>query len=64
MADVKPGDVLLECIPFGNSLRVTAIDSVTGTEVTFQAPARASSSELKYTAINKLNYVLRKQKQK
>jgi hypothetical protein len=54
--------VLIECVRVGAILRVTAIDPVTGTEVTFQAPASLRPVELRQTAINKLKYVLKRNK--
>ncbi len=55
-------EFIIECVQVGAILRVTAIDPVTGTEVTFQAPASLRPAELKQTAANKLKYVLNKAK--
>lgn len=62
MTKVQAREVLIEYMRIGTSLRVTAVDVETGTEVVFQAPVKASRAEIKRTAIDKLNYVLRKQK--
>jgi hypothetical protein len=59
-SSMHPNEVLLEYVRFGNSLRVTAVDAATGTEVIFQAPLAASQSELRKIAVNKLAYVLQK----
>ncbi|MDP9126827.1 MAG: hypothetical protein M3N08_01015 [Pseudomonadota bacterium] len=56
-------EILLEMQRIGNSVRVTAIDPASGTEVTFQVPASISQADMKQMAVNKLTYVLRKQKQ-
>ena len=53
-------EVLLEYHRIGNAVRVSAIDPVTGTEVTIQGPASASETALRHTAITKLRYVLSK----
>jgi uncharacterized protein DUF6898 len=58
------GEVLFEYTQFGNSVRVIAIDAATGTEVTLQAPIALSRMDMQTLALRKLNYVLRKQKQK
>jgi hypothetical protein len=55
-------EIIIECAQFGNSVRVTAIDAESGTEVTFQAPLSASKLEMERTAVNKLNYVMKKKK--
>ncbi len=46
----------------GRSVRVVAIDPVTGTEVTMVGDASRSEAELKRLAANKLMYVLNKKK--
>jgi len=62
MSDINSGEVFIEYTQVGKIVRVTAIDATTGTEVTFQAPINTPPSDLKRTAVNKLNYVLQKQK--
>jgi hypothetical protein len=53
-------EVILEFQRLGNTVKVTATDSETLVEVSIQGPAHASEAELRRTAIDKLNYVLRK----
>ena len=53
-------EVILEFQRLGNIVKVTATDSETLVEVSIQGPAQASEAELRRTAIDKLNYVLRK----
>ena len=57
----KPG-VYIEFIVQGGLVKVTAIDSVTGTEVCVFGPVTAPREALTQNAIAKLEYVLRKQK--
>ena len=56
------GEVILEYTPVGRIMRVCAVDTETGTEVVIQGPVDAPESQLKATAIAKLNYVLEKQR--
>lgn len=53
-------DVLIEFQAIGNIVRVSAIDTVTNTEVVIQGPASAGRPTLARNAVAKLNYVLRK----
>ena len=53
-------EILIEYAQVGNAVRVTAVDAATGTEVTFQAPATASQSDLNRMAVSKLKYVMGK----
>lgn len=55
------GEVLLEFQQIGNSVKVTAIDPATLTEVSIVGAVSAGEEALKRTAINKLRYVLDKQ---
>ena len=50
-------DIILECVTVGSALRVTAIDTATGTEVVFQAPAATSRPMLERLAVQKIAYV-------
>ena len=54
-------EIIIESARIGNSLRVTAVDTKTGTEVTFQAPHYASKLSLQRLAVSKMKYVLKKQ---
>lgn len=56
-------DIIIERVRIKNTLRITAIDAETGTEVTFQAPANTSKSELDRLALKKLDYVIKRQKE-
>ena len=56
-------NVYFEFRRVGSYVRVSAIDSVTGTEVTVAGDAKAGEAQLKQTALRKLQYVLNKQKQ-
>lgn len=63
MSDQPPRrgrEVLFEFQRIGNQVRVTAIDPVTGTEVTMIADARAGEASIKRLAARKLFYVMRK----
>ena len=53
-------EVYFEFRRVGNYVRVTAIDSLTGTEVTIAGDAKAGETMLKQTALRKLEYVLAK----
>jgi len=53
-------EVILEFQRLGNVVKVTATDAETLVEVSIQGPATASEADLRRTAIDKLNYVLRK----
>ncbi|MGH6870833.1 MAG: DUF6898 family protein [Rhizomicrobium sp.] len=55
-------DILVEFVQQGNVVKVTAIDSATGTEASTVGPAGAPSAALKAAVLQKLNYVLKKQK--
>jgi predicted acylesterase/phospholipase RssA len=58
----QPREVIFEYTRIGNSIRVTAVDAETGTEVVFQAPTGTPTSDLQKMAVNKLKYVMGKQK--
>ena len=53
-------EVLLEFQPIGRAVKVMAVDPVTLTEVSIQAPASLSEEAMTQAAIAKLNYVLKK----
>jgi hypothetical protein len=56
-----PREILIECVKVGTSVKVTAMDAATGTEVTFQAPFNAGQSTIKRIAADKIKYVLERQ---
>lgn len=58
--DVYLPEVLIEMRRVGNSIRVAAIDPVSGTEVTMVVPHKANISDIKQIAVRKLTYVLGK----
>jgi len=56
-----PGrEVIIEFIPVGALVRVSALDVRTLTEVVTQGPASAPESTLKRNALKRLEYVLKK----
>ncbi|MFQ5347476.1 MAG: serine hydroxymethyltransferase [Rhodothalassiaceae bacterium] len=56
--DKTPHGAIIEFIPLGNSVKVTAVDPATGTEVSIVGAASASDRELSALALRKLAYVL------
>ena len=54
MADDKNRDVYFEFTVIGAAVRVTAIDSATGTEVVVMGPASAAQADLQQLALGKL----------
>jgi len=52
--------IYVEFVQQGNFVKVTAIDSVTGTEASIVGPANAAQSVLAEAARRKLEYVLKK----
>lgn len=55
------GDYLVEFIQIGSSVKVSAIDPVSGREVSIVGPATASRNQLTQVAVNKLKYMLSKE---
>jgi hypothetical protein len=55
------GEVLVEFVVQGNFVKVTAIETVSGTEAIIVGPANAPQSTLKAAVLQKLNYILKKQ---
>ncbi len=53
-------DILLEFVPIGPYVKVTAIDTKTLTEASIQGPKNAPQSVLKTNALKRLEYVMRK----
>jgi hypothetical protein len=58
---VARGEILVEFVALGNTVKVTAIETASGTEASIIGPANAPQSALKAAALQKLNYVLKKQ---
>ena len=55
---------IIEFYSVGGSVKVTAIDPVTGTEATIIGPAKSTKKELTDLAVKKLLYVMNKNKPK
>ena len=56
-------EVLFEMTAIGNSVKVCAVDPVSGTEVALIGPVSAGEEALKLSAMRKLDYVMNKQKE-
>lgn len=56
-------EILMQMTVVGNTLKVTAVDTVTGTEISFMAPRNTPMISLKMMAKKKLDYVIRKNNQ-
>lgn len=56
------GSVIVEMIPVGSYVKVSAIDTRTGTEVSIVGDPMRGEAALRKTAIRKLEYVLQKRK--
>ena len=55
-------EYLVEFVQVGASVKVSAIDVVTGREVSIVGPATSSQHHLSQVAVRKLKYVLAKEK--
>jgi hypothetical protein len=55
-------EIFIEIVVVGAYAKVSAIDSVTGTEISITGPADADRSTLEAAAVRKLQFVLNKQK--
>ena len=55
-------DVLIEIVTLGAFAKVSAIDTVSGVEVSITGPANADRGSLEAAALAKLDYVIRKQR--
>lgn len=61
MKDILQGrEIIIEFMSFGSIVKVSAIDSQSLTEISIQGPASAGKETLKYNAIKRLEYVLKK----
>jgi len=54
---------IIEFITMGNSVKVTAVDPKTGREVSTIGPKTASQAQLSRAAVNKMLYVINKEKE-
>lgn len=57
-AEMNRSGYLLEFIPARGAIKVSAIDPITGTEVSIVGSPTASQSQLERVAVRKLEYVL------
>jgi len=62
--NVEHGDVIFEFSAIGNSVKVCAIDSRSGTEVSIVGPVNAGERALRNNAMAKLRYMLEKKNPK
>lgn len=53
-------EVIIEFLPLGNYVKVSAMDTQTLTEISIQGPANAPQEALKQNALKRLEYVLKK----
>ncbi|MCB9987251.1 MAG: hypothetical protein H6865_06395 [Rhodospirillales bacterium] len=53
-------EIIIEFIPIGAYVRVTAMDVASMTEIFVQGPKTAASGVLRANALKRLEYVLRK----
>ena len=63
MADNAKDRVILEYIPVGKYVKVSAVDPRTKVEVSIVGDPKQGEEALKRTAVRKLHYVLRKRSQ-
>ncbi len=63
MTDGSGGEVIIELYQVGNAVKVTAVDPETLVEVSIVGSPSQGEEMLKRSAINKLNYVLRKRRE-
>ncbi|MFZ5834343.1 MAG: DUF6898 family protein [Pseudomonadota bacterium] len=64
MSDGSDQKFLIEFVRIGASVKVSAIDPMTGVEVSIIGPAHLSEAQLSKNAINKLLFVLAKKGKK
>ena len=61
MAEHGERDVYFEFTAIGNAVKVTAIDSLTGIEVSAMGPASAAQADLQQLALQKLQARLKRE---
>ena len=61
VTDPDRHEVYFEFVAIGNVVKVTAIDSRTGTEVSAMGPASASQADLQQLALQKLKARLKRE---
>ena len=57
----KSSEYIIEFYRIGNLVKVTAIDTVTAIEAVVMCPTTVSQKDMKKLAVQKLEYLLRKQ---
>lgn len=57
-SEIDPGEVILEFVPIGALIRVSATEPKSLTEVVIYGPASAGEAALRRTVLCKLDYVL------
>ena len=60
----RSGEIYFEYITVGNSVKVSAIDAATGTEVSIAGPRNAGQKELERIALQKLLRAMSKSNQR
>ncbi len=60
--EISQNSVLFELHPFGNAVKVVAIDQISGTEVSIVVPKGTAPFTMKAQAFRKLVYVINKGK--
>jgi len=60
--DVRLEEVLFEMRRMGHVVKISAIDPITNVEISMVGPATADPYSLKMNAIRKLEYVIRKKR--
>ncbi len=53
-------EIIIEFFPIGQTVKVSAMDSATLTEISIQGPSNTPQEMLKRNALKRLEYVLRK----
>lgn len=53
-------EVIIEFMPVGNVVKVSAMDTETLTEISVQGPPSAGEAALKASALKRLEYVMKK----
>jgi hypothetical protein len=59
-ASLQGREIIIEFQPFGQIVKVMAMDTATLTEIVIQGPASAGEEILKRNALLRLEYVLKK----
>jgi hypothetical protein len=57
---LKNREIIIELQQYGNLVKVSAVDALTFTEVSIQAPKATAQSIMKSNVLKRLEYVMRK----